>query len=933
MHHSFVYCVCIMEVAPPPFDAPLGTRDHFLRESPTPKIFALDIGGSLAKLAYERTYRYKRSVPCPLDKPVPDNGLPPFTFYDYQEREHEGRKVCLIKFETRQIEECLEFIRENILQADAADATQLGDTETSRPAIKVTGGGAYRFKDLITRTLGVELNKEDEMECLIRGCIFMLRNIPDELFFYDKHATPAHVFVSDCLVDTFPFLLVNIGSGVSILKVESPTSYSRVGGTSIGGGTFWGIGSILSGGKCSFDQLLRLADQGDHRKVDMLVRDIYGGDYSAMGLQGDVIASSFGLAARSPEQPRCLADAVKSLLITVSNNIGQLACLYAKQHNLTRILFGGFFIRGHGLTMEVITYAVNFWSAGAYRALFLRHEGYLGAMGAFVKALDEWSSTNEPKTVWAENYVSSTRNACTMAEECILRSRQNSMASSQEFRGDSSSELTELNRGLSASMSAVPTEYEDTAHLSPGEPHLSMNSMQRVINSADLSSEIRLTSRTTVLKRPSLDTSYCELDRMMDFSLEPFPFLESPTTYVPDTWDLTQDTEARTYWLDCLKDGVERHRIKAEESQIDSMPDAAERSKQYADRYISYLQELGQNPSSCGVLTVRCLLSAQQHFLREFGFGDAFCRQKKLENRSALVSLPKRLNDLAALPWSERQFALASGLLAGNVFDWGAAEMVRFFAEAPTNSFGVPEMEATLAKIPPRPWLIDDYDKWIEAISPDRRPYRCVLIFCDNSGPDVLLGVLPFALEFISRGSKVILAANSAPAINDVTYQELDILLRLISSHVHVVAHALSSGRLLVAENGQTSPCLDLRLTASSLAHLVKREGVDLVVIEGMGRAIHTNLYARFRVDSLKVAVIKNAWLARRLGGQLYGVVFKFAPVQTICGSPNRENTPTTGTDGTKNTRSISTSTNVTKTHSTGSGCADNSTNESDCYL
>ena len=35
------------------------------------------------------------------------------------------------------------------------------------------------------------------------------------------------------------------------------------------------------------------------------------------------------------------------------SNIGQLACLYAKQHSLTRILFGGFFIRGHYLTMEV----------------------------------------------------------------------------------------------------------------------------------------------------------------------------------------------------------------------------------------------------------------------------------------------------------------------------------------------------------------------------------------------------------------------------------------------------------------------------------------------------------------------------------------------------------------------------------------------------
>ena len=43
-----------------------------------------------------------------------------------------------------------------------------------------------------------------------------------------------------------------------------------------------------------FDELLSLAEQGDHRKVDMLVKDIYGADYTALGLPADLIASSFG---------------------------------------------------------------------------------------------------------------------------------------------------------------------------------------------------------------------------------------------------------------------------------------------------------------------------------------------------------------------------------------------------------------------------------------------------------------------------------------------------------------------------------------------------------------------------------------------------------------------------------------------------------------
>ena len=52
----------------------------------------------------------------------------------------------------------------------------------------------------------------------------------------------------------------------------------------------------------TFDDLLLLAEKGDHREVDMLVKDIYGGAYSLIGLPADLIASSFGKAARSPRK-------------------------------------------------------------------------------------------------------------------------------------------------------------------------------------------------------------------------------------------------------------------------------------------------------------------------------------------------------------------------------------------------------------------------------------------------------------------------------------------------------------------------------------------------------------------------------------------------------------------------------------------------------
>ena len=40
---------------------------------------------------------------------------------------------------------------------------------------------------------------------------------------------------------------------------------------------------------------------------------------------------------------------------------------------------------GHTITMNTLSYAINFWSQGTKQAYFLRHEGYLGAIGAFLR--------------------------------------------------------------------------------------------------------------------------------------------------------------------------------------------------------------------------------------------------------------------------------------------------------------------------------------------------------------------------------------------------------------------------------------------------------------------------------------------------------------------------------------------------------------------
>ncbi|GFO45494.1 pantothenate kinase 4 [Plakobranchus ocellatus] len=764
------------------------------------KRFAIDIGGSLAKVAYSSVIKRKSTMV--FDEPdVP--GICGSPIYNVSEKDQEVVRLHFVKFETKYIESCLDFINANLINSKEF---------VQDKAIKVTGGGAYKYTDLIQSKLGVTVDKVDEIACLIEGCNFLLKNIPDEAFCYMRHGNPEYKF-QGVDSDIFPYLLVNIGSGVSLCKVESEDKFERIGGTSMGGGTFWGLGSLLTSAK-EFDELLELAEKGDHKPLDMLVKDIYGGNYGEIGLGGDVIASSFGKAARCARDTSVpnfnREDIVRSLLLCISNDIGQIAYLQARLHGVKKIYFGGFFIRGHPFTMHTMTFAINFWSKGDIQPLFLRHEGYLCAIGAFLKGMREEDAEHYS---WGENLAGSSG---------LASPKQTTASSSFDYHMKNNFSLLEINR----------------------------------------------------LERPLL----------------PCPLLKDIMGYFPDTVDLTQDAEARQYWLDCFHTGAAKTKDLAIKSQPNSS-DAVERANKFLEKYRSRLNSLRQNPCAFGHLTVRSLLDTSTSILEECLFPDIFSQQKQLENEVALHKLSARLKYLDGLPLPERLLQLAMGFLAGNVFDWGALEVCKILEQS--NNFGLEDAQAKLQK---RPWLFDDFDAWssrlIRSKPPLKPPYKCAVIFCDNSGMDIILGVIPFVRQLLSMGTNVILCANSAPSMNDVVYGELQLLAKHASDICPILRSALAEGRWMVMESGQTSPCLDLRLIDERLVRTMSEQGADLIVIEGMGRAIHTNMEATFHCDALKVAVIKNRWLAKRFKGDMFAVMFRFEQSGIIAGSAPRSSSP-----------------------------------------
>jgi len=187
------------------------------------------------------------------------------------------------------------------------------------------------------------------------GLDFFIQEIPSEVFTFDiADKTISYLPPQTPPTPIYPYLLCNIGSGVSMLKVSAPNTFERIGGSSLGGGTLWGLLSLLTPAN-GFDEMLALSETGDNANVDMLVGDIYGADYLKVGLKATTIASTFGKVARKakeqgPETGPLKGfkpeDISRSLLFAISNNIGQITYLQAQLHDLQHIYFGGSFIRG-----------------------------------------------------------------------------------------------------------------------------------------------------------------------------------------------------------------------------------------------------------------------------------------------------------------------------------------------------------------------------------------------------------------------------------------------------------------------------------------------------------------------------------------------------------------------------------------------------------
>lgn len=300
-------------------------------------IFGLDIGGTLSKIVYLDN----KPVESDLDF-ISSQGTVHFRIYP-----------------NSQLENLIEFML---------------SLNFSCPELNITGGGAYKYQSLLETSLNTRLKKIDEIESLLLGFKVITKESESKAFTFSSEGEKINTDIYP-----LPAILCNIGSGVSICKIDE--KITRITGTCLGGGTALGLASILVGVK-NYDELLELSLKGNADNADLLYSDIDSENGE------DILAVSLGKLTLHPSEEFKREDIAKSIINMVAYNIGNVAYLSGKLESLNRIYFTGNFIRGYDYIMDRISFSVKYWSKNTAEAFFLKHDGYLGALGCLFSNSD-----------------------------------------------------------------------------------------------------------------------------------------------------------------------------------------------------------------------------------------------------------------------------------------------------------------------------------------------------------------------------------------------------------------------------------------------------------------------------------------------------------------------------------------------------------------
>lgn len=169
-------------------------------------------------------------------------------------------------------------------------------------------------------------------------------------------------------------LLVNIGTGTSWFYLHGDKQ-ERILGSGIGGGTFMGLGELLTNEK-DYSHLVQLAQKGNKAKVDLTVKDIYMGEDTPV--DGNLTASNFAKGKKDDQTKEDLMTAVTNM---IAETIVLLTLQAAAMHETNEVVYMGSTFTGNIPLKNVLE---SYKGMLGLNTRFLNRGEFSGAMGAFL---------------------------------------------------------------------------------------------------------------------------------------------------------------------------------------------------------------------------------------------------------------------------------------------------------------------------------------------------------------------------------------------------------------------------------------------------------------------------------------------------------------------------------------------------------------------
>lgn len=235
--------------------------------------------------------------------------------------------------------------------------------------IHVTGGGSVKYSNDLNQLFGKFL-AFDEMDSTVKGAFFVLNKFKSEKTIQPK----------------YPVILANVGTGASFIFIDENKKFKRIGGTNIAGGTLEGICSLAKKNNSSVT-LSSLIESGNSRNADILVKDIYGNDYHAVGLDGNVVAGSLG-KVNNYYGTNLSGDVCASSAYMVCSNLVHLIYLYASVYGALTVMFSGSFVVIPAIS-NLLRKIAEVKFSGNIESHILDFGGYLGCFGIASELLAE----------------------------------------------------------------------------------------------------------------------------------------------------------------------------------------------------------------------------------------------------------------------------------------------------------------------------------------------------------------------------------------------------------------------------------------------------------------------------------------------------------------------------------------------------------------